>query len=144
MPFGLKNAGATYQSVISVVFQDMLHDCIEGYVDDIVIKSREVNQHINDLRRVFLRYRRYNLRTNSLKCAFGVSFSKFLGFVVYRKGIDLDLTKPKVIQDMEPPKSVKLLKSFMGRDSYVRRVIPVLVDLSEQFHKVLKKDVSFK
>lgn len=64
MPFGLKNAGATYQCVMMYIFHDMMHGCLEDYVDDIVVKSKQVDQHINDLRRVFSRCRKYNLRMN--------------------------------------------------------------------------------
>lgn len=54
MPFGLKNTRATYQRAMTAIFLDMMYDCIEDYVDDVMIKSKEVNQHINDLRRVFI------------------------------------------------------------------------------------------
>lgn len=107
MPFGLKNAGATYQRAMTVIFHDMMHDCLEDYVDDVVVKSKESSQHVNDLRRVFIRCREYNLKMNPLKCAFGVSSEKFLRFVVHHKGIDIDPTKAKAIQDMNPPKTVK-------------------------------------
>lgn len=75
----------------------MMHGCLEDYIDDIVVKSKEVDQHIDDLRRVFNRCRKYKLRMNPLKCVFGVSSGKFLGFTVHRKGIDLDPTKAKAI-----------------------------------------------
>lgn len=77
MPFGLKNAGATYQRAMTTIVHDMLHGCLEDDVDDIMVKSMEVSQHIDDLRRVFTRCRKYNLRMNTLKCAFGVSLEKF-------------------------------------------------------------------
>ncbi|XP_028100105.1 uncharacterized protein LOC114299540 [Camellia sinensis] len=82
MPFGLKNAGATYQRAMTIIFSDMLHDTIECYVDDLVVKTKEKENHVEDLRRIFERLRRYKLKMNPLKCAFGVSLGKFLGFVV--------------------------------------------------------------
>lgn len=106
MPFILKNAGATYQRAMTAIFHNMIHDCIEDYVDDVIVKSKEVNQHIIDLRRVFIGCREYNLMMNPLKCVFGVSSGKFLGFVDHHKGIDIDLTKAKAIQDMNPPKTI--------------------------------------
>lgn len=118
MPFGLKNAGATYQRSMSAIFHYMLHECLEDYVDDIVVKSKQADNHINDLKKVFSQCHKYKLRMNPLKWAFGVSSGKFLGFMVHRKGIDLDPTKTKTIKDMEPPKSMKQLKSFLGRVSY--------------------------
>ena len=84
MPFGLENAGATYQRVMTTIFHDMMHKEIEDYVDDIVIKSKVRENHFYDLGRVFERCRLYKLRMNPLKCAFGVSTRKFLGFLVHQ------------------------------------------------------------
>ena len=84
MPFGLENASATYQRVMTTIFHDMMHKEIEDYVDDIVIKSKVRENHFYDLRRVFERCRLYKLRMNPLKCAFGVSAGKFLGFLVHQ------------------------------------------------------------
>lgn len=98
---------------MTAIFHDMRHDYVEDYVDDVAVKCKEVDQHINDLRYVFVRCKEYNLKMNLLKCAFGVSSEKFLGFVVHYKGIDIDPTKAKAIQDMKPPKTIKELKSFM-------------------------------
>lgn len=94
------------------------------YLEDIVVKSHEVSQHIDDLREVFLRCRHYNLWMGPLKCVFGVSFGKFMGFIVYKKEIDLDPANAKAIQDMKPSKSYKQLKSFTKRVSYVHKFIP--------------------
>ena len=93
MPFGLKNAGATYQRAMTTVFHDMMHDFMEDYVDDIVVKSRRAPDHLVHLKKVFERCRAYKLRMNPLKCMFGVASGKFLGFVVHHKGIDVDPVK---------------------------------------------------
>ena len=84
MPFGLKNAGATYQRAMTAIFHDMMHRETEDYVDDIVVKSKARENHFHVLRRVFKRCRLYKLRINPLKCAFGVSARKFLGFLVHQ------------------------------------------------------------
>lgn len=102
MSFGLNSVSATYQRAMTIIFHDMLYRCLEDYVDNIVVKLREVEQHINDLRRVFTRCRKYRL-INPLKCAFGVSSGKFLRFTVHQKDIDLDPTQAKAIKEMEPP-----------------------------------------
>lgn len=85
MPFGLKNAGTTYLPAITVIFHNMLHGCLKDYIDDIVVKSREVRQHVKELKKVFLRCRQYNLGGNPLMCAFNVFSGKFLGFTATRK-----------------------------------------------------------
>ncbi|KAM1815098.1 hypothetical protein ACFX11_028685 [Malus domestica] len=90
MPFGLKNAGATYQRAMQKIFNDMLHKNVECYVDDVVVKTKKRLDHLKDLRIVFERLRKYNLKMNPLKCAFGVTSGKFLGFVVKHRGIEVD------------------------------------------------------
>uniref|UniRef100_A0A2N9HC24 Integrase catalytic domain-containing protein n=1 Tax=Fagus sylvatica TaxID=28930 RepID=A0A2N9HC24_FAGSY len=112
MPFGLKNAGATYQRMMTAMFHDMIHQEIEDYVDDIVVKSKRREDHVEVLRKVFERCRLYKLKMNPLKCAFGVSAGKFLGFLVHNRGIDVDPAKASAIATMKPPTSHKELKSF--------------------------------
>uniref|UniRef100_A0A2N9I5K1 Uncharacterized protein n=1 Tax=Fagus sylvatica TaxID=28930 RepID=A0A2N9I5K1_FAGSY len=137
MPFGLKNAGATYQRTMTAMFHDMMHKEIEDYVDDIVVKSKKREDHLGILRRVFDRCRLYKLKMNPLKCAFGVSAGKFLGFLVHNRGIDVDPAKASVIATMKAPTSHKELKSFLGRLSYIRRFIPGLAAVTAQaFEKI--------
>ena len=81
---------------------------------------------------------------NPLKCAFGVSSGKFLGFLVHNRGIDVDLAKATAIATMRPPTTVKELKSFLGKVSYIRRFIPRLVSITSAFTKLLKKEQSFE
>ncbi|KAM2599740.1 hypothetical protein TB2_038112 [Malus domestica] len=90
MPFGLKNAGATYQRAMQKIFNDMLHKNVECYVDDVVVKTKKRSDHLKDLRVVFERLRKYNLKMNPLKCAFDVTSGKFLGFIVKHRGIEVD------------------------------------------------------
>jgi ribonuclease HI len=143
MPFGLKNAGATYQRTMTAMFHDMIHQEIEDYVDDIVVKSKKREDHVEVLRKVFERCRLYKLKMNPLKCAFGVSAGKFLGFLVHNRGIDVDPAKASAIATMKPPTSDKELKSFLGRLSYIRRFIPGLAAVTSTFSHLLKKGVSF-
>lgn len=79
MPFALKNAGATYQFVMIAIFHDMVHDCVKDYTNDIAVRSHEVIQHIDGLRKVLLRWKHYSVRMNSLKCLWCL-FWKILGF----------------------------------------------------------------
>uniref|UniRef100_A0A2N9HTR0 Uncharacterized protein n=1 Tax=Fagus sylvatica TaxID=28930 RepID=A0A2N9HTR0_FAGSY len=86
MPFGLKNAGATYQRAMVTLFHDMIHHEIEVYVDDMIAKSRTAQDHLTDLRKLFQRLKKYQLRLNPNKCAFGVTSGKLLGFIVSGRG----------------------------------------------------------
>ncbi|KAL0307923.1 UNVERIFIED_CONTAM: Retrovirus-related Pol polyprotein from transposon [Sesamum angustifolium] len=85
MPFGLKNAAATYQRAMQRIFNDMLHKNVECYVDDLVVKSKKRDDHFHDFRKVFERLRRYQLKMNPSKCAFEVTSRKFLGFIVRQR-----------------------------------------------------------
>uniref|UniRef100_A0A2N9G8A8 RNase H type-1 domain-containing protein n=1 Tax=Fagus sylvatica TaxID=28930 RepID=A0A2N9G8A8_FAGSY len=143
MPFGLKNAGATYQRTMTAMFHDMMHKEIEDYVDDIVVKSKKREDHLRILRKVFDRCRLYKLKMNPLKCAFGVSAGKFLGFLVHNRGIDVDPAKASAIATMKAPTSHKELKSFLGRLSYIRRFIPGLAAVTATFMPLMKKGVPF-
>uniref|UniRef100_A0A2N9FDW4 RNA-directed DNA polymerase n=1 Tax=Fagus sylvatica TaxID=28930 RepID=A0A2N9FDW4_FAGSY len=143
MPFGLKNAGATYQRTMTAMFHDMMHKEIEDYVDDIVVKSKKREDHLGILRKVFDRCRLYKLKMNPLKCAFGVSAGKFLGFLVHNRGIDVDPAKASAIATMKAPTSHKELKSFLGRLSYIRRFIPGLAAVTAVFTPLMKKGVPF-
>jgi len=90
MLFNLRNTGTTYQRAMQNIFDDMLHKTVECYVDDVVVKSKRKCNHIQDLRRVFEWLQKCQLKMNPLKCAFGVTSRKYLGFVVRHKGIEID------------------------------------------------------
>jgi hypothetical protein len=143
MSFGLKNAGTTYQRTMTSMFHDMMHKEIEDYMDDIVVKSKKRENHLKALRKVFDRCRLYKLKMNPLKCAFGVSTRKFLGFLVHNHGIDVDSAKASAIATMKAPTSHKELKSFLGRLSYIRRFIPSLAAVTAIFTPLMKKGVPF-
>ena len=89
MTFGLKNAGATYQRKMNAIFHDMSGHHMEVYIDDIVVKSKRASEHVNHLRKSFEMMRYHQLKLNPLKCAFGVRFGNFLGFLVHQRGIEL-------------------------------------------------------
>ena len=144
IPFELKNASATYQRAMMAIFHDMMHQELEDYVDDIVVKSRRREEHFHVLKRVFERIRAFKLRMNPLKCAFGVSSGKFLGFPVHSRGIDVDPAKATTITTMRPPAMVKELKSFLGKASYIQKFIPGLASITSAFTKLLRKNQSFE
>ena len=73
MPFGLKNDGATYHRAAIIILHDLIHDIVEIYVDDMIVKSEDREGHIPAQRSFFKRIRKYNLRLNPQKCVFGVT-----------------------------------------------------------------------
>ena len=140
MPFGLKNAGATYQRAMVALFHDMMHKELEVYVDDMVAKSAEGESHVAVLRRLFERLRKYRLRLNPNKCVFGALSGKLLGFIVSKQGITVDPDKIKAIREMPPPQTEKEVRSFLGRLNYIARFIANLTSTCEPLFKLLKKN----
>ncbi|RVW45301.1 Transposon Ty3-I Gag-Pol polyprotein [Vitis vinifera] len=105
MPFGLKNAGATYQRAATTLFHDMMHRDVEVYVDDMIVKSRDRSDHLEALERFFERIRQFRLRLNPKKCTFGVTSGKLLGYMVSERGIEVDPDKIRAILDMPAPRT---------------------------------------
>jgi hypothetical protein len=97
MTFGLKNAGATYQRAMNLLFHDFLGIILEIYIDDIVVKSDSMDNHLADLHLALERMCRYRLKMNMLKCVFGVLADKFLGFIIHEHGIEIE---PKKIESI--------------------------------------------
>ncbi|XP_027187860.1 uncharacterized protein [Cicer arietinum] len=115
MPFGLKNAGATYQRAMVTLFHDMIHKEVEVYVDDMIAKSQTEEEHIIDLKKLFKRLRKFKLKLNPSKCTFGVRSGKVLGFVFSQRGIEVDPDKIRAIAEMPPPSTEKEVRGFLGR-----------------------------
>ncbi|XP_073219715.1 uncharacterized protein [Cicer arietinum] len=140
MPFGLKNAGATYQRAMVTLFHDMMHKEIEVYVDDMIAKSRTEEDHVVNLQKLFERLRKFKLRLNPAKCTFGVRSGKLLGFIVSQKGIEVDPDKVRAIQEMPAPRTEKEVRGFLGRLNYIARFISHLTATCEPIFKLLRKD----
>lgn len=88
MPFGLQNAGATFQRPVNKMFGAQIGRIVEVYVDDIVIKSKKTEDHVKDLQEVFNILNLYNMKLNPTKCNFAMSSGKFLGHMVTKRGIE--------------------------------------------------------
>ena len=90
MPFGLKNAGSTYQRMMIKMFESQMGKNIEVYINDMVVKSKKVSKHIGDLTNIFEIPRGHKLHLNASKCFFGVWLGKFLGYMVTHRGIKVN------------------------------------------------------
>ena len=128
---------------MTAIFHDIMHREMEDYVDDIVVKSKTRAGHFQIIEQVFERCRKYKLRMNPMKCAFGVSAGKFLGFLVHHRGISIDPTKATIIATMKRPIMVRELKIFLGKVSYIRRFVPGLASITSDLSKLLKNGVEF-
>jgi len=123
MPFGLKNTGATYQRAMMIIFHDFFHNLVECYVDDLVVKTKDRENHPHVLRKVFEKLRMHHLKMNPLKFASGVTSGKFLGFTAREDGIEIDPDKVKSIIQMPPPRNSRQLRGLQGRLAHKRRFI---------------------
>ena len=97
------------------------------YFDDILIYSKDIDEHISHLRQVFNVLRKESLYANLKKCDFCMDMIVFLGYVVSEKGIEMDEAKVKAIQEWPPPKSITDVRSFHGLASFYRRFVKTLV-----------------
>jgi hypothetical protein len=104
MPFGLKNAGATYQRCMQACLKELISRNVEVYVDDIVIKSMKANSLLNDLRETFANLDRYSIKLNPKKYSFRVPTGQLLGYLISERGIKGNLEKIQAIINMQPPK----------------------------------------
>jgi hypothetical protein len=120
MTFGLKNAGATYQRAINLIFHYLLGIILEIYINDVIVKSDSMDNHLIDLHLALERMRRYGLKMNPLKYAFGVSAGKFLGFIIYEHGIEIDPTKIESINKVQPTQCKNDTQKFLGKLNYLR------------------------
>jgi hypothetical protein len=125
MTFGLKNAGTTYQRAMNYIFHNLIGKLVEIYIDDIMVKSASVEGHLGDVRRVLERTKRFGLKMNLNKCAFGVSAGQFVGFLVHERGIEIGLNSQEAVKTMVPPTTKKELQQLIGKINFVRGLYPI-------------------
>lgn len=107
MPFGLKNARATYHRLVNRMFKTQIGRNVEVYVDDMLVKSMEGKRHVDDLKEALQTLRGFQMKLNPAKCALGVSAGKFLGFMVSHRGIEANPEKVDAIMNMKSPQTMK-------------------------------------
>ena len=107
MPFSLKNAGSIYQRMMTRMFKSQLGKNIEIYIDDMVVKSKVVLEHLGELGNIFEVLKKYKLRLNASKCSFGIGSDKFLVYMVTHRGIEVNLDQIKAINNLQSPQNPK-------------------------------------
>ena len=139
MPFGLKNAGATYQRLVNRIFSKQIGRNMEVYVDDMLVKSREELPHLDDLKETFTTLKQYQMKLNPTKCVFGVASGKFLSFIVSQRGIEANPEKVQAIINMTLPKTVKEVQKLTRRMTALNRFISRATNKCLPFFKILKQ-----
>ena len=121
MPFRLKNAGSTYQKMMTRMFESQLGKNIEVYIDDMVVKSKVVSKHMGNLGNIFEILRRHKLRLNASKCSFGMGLGKFLGYMVTHCGIEVNPDQINAINSLQPPQNPKEVQRLTGVTTTLNR-----------------------
>ena len=144
MSFGLKNAGSTYQRMMTKIFEPQLGKNIEVYIDDMVVKSKLVSEHVMDLTSIFKILREHKLRLNASKCSFGVGSGKFLEYMVTHRGIEVKSDQIKVINNLQPPQNPKEVQKLSGMMAALNRFISRSADRCRPFFLLLHKWKEFE
>jgi hypothetical protein len=143
MPFGLKNAGATYQRTMQNCLADQIRRNIHAYVDDITVMSKKWDDLIVDLQETFNNLRKYNMMLNPTKCVFGVQAGQLLGFIISHRGIEVNLEKIKAILKISWPNDLKDVQRLTGCVAAVSRFISRLGKKALPLYKLMKKSDEF-
>ena len=144
MPFGLKNAGSTYKRMITKIFEPQLGKSIEVYIDDMVVKSKVVSEHMGDLEVIFDILRKHKLLLNASKCSFGVESSKFLGYMVTHRGSEVSPNQIKAIHNLQPLRNPKEVQKLTGIIAALNRFISRFADRCRPFYLLMNKWKGFK
>ncbi|CAI7911517.1 unnamed protein product [Closterium sp. NIES-53] len=143
MPFGLTNAPATFQMTMNEAFRSLLDKCVIIYLDDILVYSRDKQQHLADLEAIFTFLDKHRLLTKGSKCKFFQDMLEFLGHVILEAGVEIDPKKIGTVKAWHPSTNLTELQSFLGFVNYVRRFVPDMARLTAPLTDLLRKGVVF-
>jgi hypothetical protein len=143
MPFGLRNAGATYQRCMQHVFRDHIGRTVEAYVDDIVVKTRKADDLVGDLGIAFGCLRANGVKLNLEKCVFGVPRGMLLGYIVFQRGIEANPEKVAALERMGPIRDLKGVQKVLGCLAALSHFISRLGEKGLPLYHLLKKHERF-
>jgi hypothetical protein len=139
MPFGLMNAGATFQRAMDIDFSDEKVKFIFIYLDDITVYPVSYEEHLKHLRRDFQKCRKFGISLNPKKSKFGMEEGKFLGYIISKEGINIYPSRVEGILKIGTPKSKKEVQYFLGKTIFLRRFIPNLAKIIKHITNMLRK-----
>src|SRR5213080_2181886 len=137
--FGLTNTPATFQTLMNDIFREKLDVCVLIYLDDILIYSSNIKQHLQDFEEVLEILRKNQMYAKLSKCQFLKEETEYLGFIVSNKGIQVDPKKIKAIQEWEQPRNTTQVRSFLGLVNYYRCFIEKFSQKAAPLTRLLKK-----
>ncbi|XP_024016289.1 uncharacterized protein LOC112089766 [Eutrema salsugineum] len=138
MPFGLKNAGATYQRLVNRMFASQLGKTMEVYIDDMLVKSLHAKDHVSHLSTCFDILNEYGMKLNPAKCTFGVTAGEFLGYIVTERGIEANPKQISAVLDLPSPTSKREVQKLTGRIAALNRFISRSTDKCLPFYQLLR------
>ena len=144
MPFSLKNAGSTYQRMMTKMFEPQLGKNVEAYIDNMIVKSKLVFEHVTDLTSIFEILREHKLRLNASKCSFEVGSGKFLGYMVTHRGIKVNPNQIKAINNLQSPRNPKEVQKLTRMMTALNRFIFRSTDRCRLFFLLLHKWKEFE
>ena len=143
MSFGLTNAPAYFMNLMNKVFMEFLDKFVVVFIDDILIFSKDEEEHEEHLRLVLEKLREHQLYAKFSKCEFWLKEVGFLGHVISGEGITVDPAKVDTVTSWEPPTTVGEIRSFLGLAGYYRRFIENFSKIAKPMTELLKKDTKF-
>lgn len=139
MPFGLKNAGTTYQKMMTRMFRGKIGSTMEVYIDDMVVKRRENQRHVEDLKETFKILKRHKLCLNADKWAFRVGARNFLGYMIMHQGIEVNPDQKSAIEHLKSPNNPKVVQKLTGMITALNRFVSKSANKCQPFYQLLKK-----
>lgn len=143
MPFGLKNAPATFQRILQRVLGSLLYKGAINYLDDIIIYSKTFTEHLDLLERVFKLLQEHNIKLKLSKCHFARQEVDYLGYVISSKGVQPSTQKVAAVTAFPPPTNLKEVRQFLGLANYYRRFISNFSTISKPLTTLLRKNQTF-
>ncbi|GFY32816.1 retrovirus-related Pol polyprotein from transposon 297 [Trichonephila clavipes] len=143
MPFGLSEAAPNFQKAIDEILKPILGRFVMVYMDDVIITSSSIHEHINHLNQVFTLLRDAGLTLNKEKCHFASDKLKYLGLIISKEGIETDNNKVKAITEMKPTENNKGVSKFLGMAGWYQKFIAHYADICEPLYRLKKKGAKF-
>jgi hypothetical protein len=144
MPFGLINAGETFQRAMDVAFRGLINKCVVVYLDDVTVYSKNKRRTHPTLNSNFERCRKYGISLNPKKTIFGVKEGNLLGHIISQEGIRIDPERIRAIAQLSLPHNKKAMQSFFGQINFVRKFTPDFMEIIKPLQKMICKDTEFK
>lgn len=142
MPFGLCNAGSTFQRIMESILDGLNNST--AYIDDVFTYSDTFEGHLQHLEQLFIRLRDANIKIKTAKCELACHETLFLGFKVGKEGVRINEDRVRAMKNLTKPKTAKKVKTFLGLASYYRKFIPKFADLVEPLNRLTHKNVKFR